>query len=44
MAEKESSVGKWQKEFFENIHLFQRSGMTEEEAKRFFKNFYISLR
>ncbi len=43
MVEKESSVGKWQKEFFENIHLFKRSGMTEDEAKKILQKFlYLS--
>ncbi|TGK12307.1 glycerol-3-phosphate acyltransferase [Leptospira fletcheri] len=43
MAEKEQSVGRWQKEFFENIHLFKRSGMTEEEAKKILQKFlYLS--
>lgn len=39
MAEKEQSVGRWQKEFFENIHLFKRSGMSEEEAKKILQKF-----
>ncbi|PJZ69187.1 glycerol-3-phosphate acyltransferase [Leptospira perolatii] len=39
MAEKEQSLGRWQKEFFENIHLFKRSGMSEEEAKKILQKF-----
>ncbi|EPG73122.1 NAD-dependent glycerol-3-phosphate dehydrogenase [Leptospira fainei serovar Hurstbridge str. BUT 6] len=43
MAEKEQSLGRWQKEFFENIHLFKRSGMSEEEAKKVLQKFlYLS--
>lgn len=43
MAEKEQSLGRWQKEFFENIHLFKRSGMSEEEAKKVLQKFFISF-
>lgn len=39
MATKESSVGKWQKEFFENIHNFIKSGLSEEEAKNILETF-----
>ena len=32
MAEKDSNLSKWQKEFFENIHIFEQFGMSKEEA------------
>ena len=31
MTEKEASVGRWHKEFFENIHNFVKSGLTERQ-------------
>jgi glycerol-3-phosphate dehydrogenase/1-acyl-sn-glycerol-3-phosphate acyltransferase len=43
MTEKEQSVGRWQKEFFENIHTYVASGMSEEEAKKILEKFlYLS--
>ncbi|MEM7180092.1 MAG: 1-acyl-sn-glycerol-3-phosphate acyltransferase [Spirochaetota bacterium] len=39
MVEKESSVGKWQKEFFENIHNFIKSGLSQEEARQILEKF-----
>lgn len=41
--EKEASVGRWQKEFFENINTFVRYGMSEEDAKKLLEKFlYLS--
>ncbi len=39
--EKEATVGRWQKEFFENIHIFVKSGMAEEDARKLLENFLI---
>jgi glycerol-3-phosphate dehydrogenase/1-acyl-sn-glycerol-3-phosphate acyltransferase len=43
MTEKEATVGRWSKEFFENIHLFIKSGMTEADARKILEEFlYLS--
>ena len=43
MTEKEASVGRWHKEFFENIHNFVKSGLTEDEARQILEKFlYLS--
>lgn len=43
MTEKEASVGRWHKEFFENIHNFVKSGLTEDEARHLLEKFlYLS--
>lgn len=43
MTEKEATVGRWYKEFFENIHTFVKSGMDEKEAKELLEKFlYLS--
>ncbi|MCB1192862.1 MAG: 1-acyl-sn-glycerol-3-phosphate acyltransferase [Leptospiraceae bacterium] len=39
MAEKDSNLSKWQKEFFENIHIFEQFGMSKEEAKELLGKF-----
>jgi len=39
--EKEATVGRWQKEFFENIHIFVKSGMAEDDARKLLENFLI---
>ena len=42
-TEKESSVGRWQKEFFENIPTFTKGGASPEEAKKILEKFlYLS--
>ncbi len=41
MAEKEATVGRWHKEFFENIHIFLKSGMSEPEAKALLEKFLV---
>ncbi|MCE9499092.1 MAG: 1-acyl-sn-glycerol-3-phosphate acyltransferase, partial [Leptospira sp.] len=43
MAEKDTSLGRWQKEFFENIHSFVKSGMSEQDARAILEKFlYLS--
>ena len=43
MTEKEATVGRWQKEFFENIHTYIASGLTEEESRKILEKFlYLS--
>ena len=43
MTEKEASVGRWHKEFFENIHNFVKSGLTEDESRQILEKFlYLS--
>lgn len=43
MTEKEASVGRWHKEFFENIHNFVKSGLKEDEARQLLEKFlYLS--
>lgn len=39
MNEKEATLGRWHKEFFENIHLFMKSGLSNEEAKKILERF-----
>lgn len=39
MAEKEANLSKWQKEFFENIHIFKQFGMSESDAKELLGKF-----
>lgn len=41
MTEKEATLGRWHKEFFENIHLFVKSGLTESEAKSILEEFLV---
>jgi hypothetical protein len=41
MTEKEATVGRWSKEFFENIHLFIQSGMSENEARKILEEFLV---
>ncbi|TGL90307.1 glycerol-3-phosphate acyltransferase [Leptospira congkakensis] len=41
MTEKEATLGRWHKEFFENIHLFVKSGLTELEAKSILEEFLV---
>ncbi|WCL51111.1 1-acyl-sn-glycerol-3-phosphate acyltransferase [Leptospira sp. GIMC2001] len=41
MTEKKATVGRWSKEFFENIHLFIKSGMSQEEARKILEEFLI---
>lgn len=41
MTEKEATLGRWHKEFFENIHLFVKSGMSPEEARKILEEFLI---
>lgn len=41
--EKEATLGRWQKEFFENIKIYVRYGMSEEEARKLLEKFlYLS--
>lgn len=41
--EKEASVGRWQKEFFENVHIYVKNGMSESEARKLLEKFlYLS--
>ncbi|MCB1140599.1 MAG: 1-acyl-sn-glycerol-3-phosphate acyltransferase [Leptospiraceae bacterium] len=37
--EKEATVGRWQKEFFENINTFVQSGVSQEDAKKLLEKF-----
>jgi glycerol-3-phosphate dehydrogenase/1-acyl-sn-glycerol-3-phosphate acyltransferase len=39
MTEKEATVGRWYKEFFENIHLFIKSGLSEADAQKLLEKF-----
>ncbi|MDX1959741.1 MAG: 1-acyl-sn-glycerol-3-phosphate acyltransferase [Leptospiraceae bacterium] len=39
MVEKEGSLGRWQKEFFENIHTYTKSGMSEDDARGILERF-----
>lgn len=41
MTEKEATLGRWHKEFFENIHLFIKSGLTPEGAKAILEEFLV---
>lgn len=41
MTEKEATLGRWAKEFFENIHLFVNSGLSQEEAKKILEEFLV---
>lgn len=41
MTEKDATLGRWYKEFFENIHLFVKSGLTQEEAKKILEEFLV---
>ncbi|MGE8720112.1 1-acyl-sn-glycerol-3-phosphate acyltransferase [Leptospira terpstrae] len=41
MTEKEATLGRWHKEFFENIHLFVKSGLTESGAKSILEEFLV---
>ncbi|MCZ8240097.1 MAG: 1-acyl-sn-glycerol-3-phosphate acyltransferase [Leptospiraceae bacterium] len=41
MTEKEATVGRWSKEFFENIHLFVKSGMSQTDARKILEEFLI---
>jgi glycerol-3-phosphate dehydrogenase/1-acyl-sn-glycerol-3-phosphate acyltransferase len=42
-VEKEATVGRWQKEFFENINIFVKNGMSQEDAKKLLEKFlYLS--
>lgn len=41
MTEKEATLGRWHKEFFENIHLFVKSGLSESEAKSILEEFLV---
>lgn len=41
MTEKEATMGRWAKEFFENIHLFIKSGMSPEDARRILEEFLV---
>lgn len=41
MTEKEATLGRWHKEFFENIHLFMKSGLSESEAKAILEEFLL---
>lgn len=41
MTEKEATLGRWHKEFFENIHLFVKSGLSEAEAKSILEEFLV---
>jgi glycerol-3-phosphate dehydrogenase/1-acyl-sn-glycerol-3-phosphate acyltransferase len=41
--EKEASVGRWQKEFFENINIYVKNGMSEGDARQLLEKFlYLS--
>jgi glycerol-3-phosphate dehydrogenase/1-acyl-sn-glycerol-3-phosphate acyltransferase len=40
-VEKEVTVGRWQKEFFENIHIFVKNGMSEDDARKLLENFLV---
>ncbi|HNM05087.1 MAG TPA: glycerol-3-phosphate acyltransferase, partial [Leptospiraceae bacterium] len=41
--EKEATVGRWQKEFFENINGFVKTGMSEADARKILEQFlYLS--
>ncbi|MCB1156409.1 MAG: 1-acyl-sn-glycerol-3-phosphate acyltransferase [Leptospiraceae bacterium] len=43
MTEKEATLGRWQKEFFENIHTFIKSGISYDKAKSILEKFlYLS--
>ncbi|GBF48912.1 bifunctional glycerol-3-phosphate dehydrogenase/glycerol-3-phosphate acyltransferase [Leptospira ryugenii] len=41
MTEKEATLGRWHKEFFENIHLFMKSGLSQSEAKSILEEFLV---
>ncbi len=41
MTEKEATLGRWHKEFFENIHLFLKSGLSQSEAKKILEDFLV---
>ncbi|TGN18375.1 1-acyl-sn-glycerol-3-phosphate acyltransferase [Leptospira idonii] len=41
MTEKEATLGRWHKEFFENIHLFMKSGLSQTEAKSILEEFLV---
>ncbi|XDD41454.1 1-acyl-sn-glycerol-3-phosphate acyltransferase [Leptospira sp. WS60.C2] len=41
MTEKEATLGRWHKEFFENIHLFVKSGLSEADAKSILEEFLV---
>ncbi|TGN08112.1 1-acyl-sn-glycerol-3-phosphate acyltransferase [Leptospira ilyithenensis] len=41
MTEKEATLGRWHKEFFENIHLFMKSGLSQAEAKSILEEFLV---
>ncbi|MCB1176626.1 MAG: 1-acyl-sn-glycerol-3-phosphate acyltransferase [Leptospiraceae bacterium] len=37
--EKEANVGRWSKEFFENINIYVRNGMSEQDARKLLEKF-----
>jgi glycerol-3-phosphate dehydrogenase/1-acyl-sn-glycerol-3-phosphate acyltransferase len=41
MTEKEATLGRWSKEFFENIHVLAKSGLTEAEARNILEEFLV---